>query len=980
MKPALRRALFVIGETILVLIGVVLLSGVGLYLSLPSKPFESRFGRQLAEMVLSDVFDGAPVKFERLLLQKGSITDPIHIEASAMQVYATKAPSDQELAKPVLTASDVRLDISIIDLLTGQDAISLLEVDNLVLVARRNLNGQFRFELASSTGSSAQNTPVDPLEVMDSVRTLKIDNAKLVFEDAALGTSAPMAFLNINIRRNSDFKQDLITITGEDATQKNKPVFDFVLTTTDTQDTAEIILYVHELPLERLVPWVPQFAKYIVDAQGGVSGEIRLLYNKDSGKTTDFRTSLTAAKGTVMLAQTAKKAIAFEDIVFSWTEEGGQLAGKLQNRSLLATADRVPGDHFDLNVKIPEVAAEDVAAFFPEDASGVAHEWLTTKLGEGLIKDISFTGRLQKSKKGEGWTMVNPKADFRTENMRVLYKLKMAPARQLDAIGKFENDTLVMDIKDGNVQGMNVVEGKLTFSELTKEGRGHCTGRLRLQGPLQSVLAYLDNPIIRYRERVSLDLSKADGHIAMTVVLDFPTTKAAKMADIKVNVDAVLRRASLPDIVPGVTLGGGPVAIKGNPDHVSIFGDATLNGAPASIKWDAYFNRKTAPFIQKLDLTTSITRETLEGFGVGGWGRDMKSPSKAVLHYRQPVKGAPSADLTLSGPDLSVRRADIVLSPKGQFVRGRFDGLVLGQTAGDISVSRNEAGGQNIAFSGPRFDARPALNGGEKKGKTKQPAHLSVDIKTPVLITSDNAAVHDVALAMNTNRRGDISRLNLTGTAGKGSVKVAFNEGPNGDTLNVDAGDAGKLLEAMALSDGVKGGVLQIQGRPNGNYGSMVGRARIMNFTAQDVPALGRLINALSLPGLFQLFSNQGIFFERLRADFTWTAKDSGSMLVLKDGRTAGASLGLTFKGAYNHGSKMLDLQGEVVPLSEINGIIKAIPLLGPLLSGGKNSSLVAAHYTMRGPAKDPDVSINPLSVLAPGLIRRILFEGGVEE
>jgi hypothetical protein len=58
-----------------------------------------------------------------------------------------------------------------------------------------------------------------------------------------------------------------------------------------------------------------------------------------------------------------------------------------------------------------------------------------------------------------------------------------------------------------------------------------------------------------------------------------------------------------------------------------------------------------------------------------------------------------------------------------------------------------------------------------------------------------------------------------------------------------------------------------------------------------------------------------------------------------------------------------------------VNKAIGSIPLIGDVLTGG-TGALIAATYKMKGRGgKDPEVSVNPLSVLTPGILRRILFE-----
>ena len=47
-------------------------------------------------------------------------------------------------------------------------------------------------------------------------------------------------------------------------------------------------------------------------------------------------------------------------------------------------------------------------------------------------------------------------------------------------------------------------------------------------------------------------------------------------------------------------------------------------------------------------------------------------------------------------------------------------------------------------------------------------------------------------------------------------------------------------------------------------------------------------------------------------------------------------------------------------------------PLIGTILTGGEGQGLLAANYRMSGPAADPQVSVNPLSALAPGFLRQL--------
>jgi hypothetical protein len=61
------------------------------------------------------------------------------------------------------------------------------------------------------------------------------------------------------------------------------------------------------------------------------------------------------------------------------------------------------------------------------------------------------------------------------------------------------------------------------------------------------------------------------------------------------------------------------------------------------------------------------------------------------------------------------------------------------------------------------------------------------------------------------------------------------------------------------------------------------------------------------------------------------------------------------------------------VPAYSVNRVLRAIPLLGDVLTGGEG--LFAANYRATGSLDQPDFGVNPLTALAPGLLRK-LFSG----
>jgi hypothetical protein len=57
--------------------------------------------------------------------------------------------------------------------------------------------------------------------------------------------------------------------------------------------------------------------------------------------------------------------------------------------------------------------------------------------------------------------------------------------------------------------------------------------------------------------------------------------------------------------------------------------------------------------------------------------------------------------------------------------------------------------------------------------------------------------------------------------------------------------------------------------------------------------------------------------------------------------------------------------------------VLSNIPLLGDIIASKKGEGILSATYSATGNMEQPNISTNPLSMLAPGIFRRI-FEGHI--
>jgi hypothetical protein len=183
--------------------------------------------------------------------------------------------------------------------------------------------------------------------------------------------------------------------------------------------------------------------------------------------------------------------------------------------------------------------------------------------------------------------------------------------------------------------------------------------------------------------------------------------------------------------------------------------------------------------------------------------------------------------------------------------------------------------------------------------------------------------------------------------------------------------DAGAMLKAMGLYDHMVGGRLVFDGNVDidGKGLPFTGDLTVTDFAVVQAPALARLATLATFSGMLETLSGSGIGFSRLTAKLAQTEQQ----IEIKEALAAGSSLGVTAHGKIQRKSDIADIEGTAVPAYTLNRVIGAIPLLGTIITGGQNEGVVAADFRITGPLDRPEVSVNPLSALAPGILRRIV-------
>ena len=565
--------------------------------------------------------------------------------------------------------------------------------------------------------------------------------------------------------------------------------------------------------------------------------------------------------------------------------------------------------------------------------------------------------------------------------------------------------------------------------------REDLTVDIGLTGPLRAVLTVVDLPPLGYPSKLDIDPAKTAGRVDGRLKVAFPLFDSVKLDDLEVQVSAKATGAAIEKVVAGRDASEGELAVELDTKAMTVTGNARFDGAPITLTWREVFDSKATGPGTVLEAQGGSDVRHLATFGpdflteyargpVGAKVRyasgenrqatlnveldlaqtdlrvapiNWKKPpgvaaqSRFVMHF---LEGAPTrlTDLRLDGGGLQAA-ATVQLADGGKEV-ARIDAPRVKAGGVDVAVTmtRGRDGVYAVKATGASYDVRgllgdeaafefppePARTGGTPAParKPSPPPPMTVELTVGRLLFGDDRGVADAEGRMR-REGGEWTVIGLRGqTPPKGDLAIRLDRNAAGTgALTLDASDAGAALRALDVTDRVRGGSLRVRGSASGAGPQAVieGGVVMNDYTIVDAPALARILNAMSVTGLAELLSGQGISFGNLTGSF----HKQGDGLRLWDMRTAGGALGLTLEGDIDLAKDTARLNGTIVPIYGVNRILGQIPLLGDLLSGGPGQGLFAATWTVEGPLADPAVSVNPLALLTPGFLRNLFFGGG---
>lgn len=674
----------------------------------------------------------------------------------------------------------------------------------------------------------------------------------------------------------------------------------------------------------------------------------------------------------------------------------------------------------DLTGSIAAMKAHELVRYWPLGAAEGGRNWVAANMPSGQIGPTAFAihftpGMLDAP-------ALPPEAiavKFAVNNAEVHYIKGLTNMTEVSGTAVVTGATFRADIASARIGPLTVAGARFEIPDFnTPNEIGIVTGRV--QGAMPNVLALIDMGSLKYPTRFGINSASAKGDATIDLTVKIPLEKEVSVDRIAIGVKAQVAGFGLL-LGKSTQLTDGNVAFTVDNDRLHATGTSGLGGSASrvALDWTEEFTTAKGPVTTHIALKGAVDDTARATLGMG-----LKDYIKGTIGVSGTLTGKRGA-LTQANLALDLAPAVVTLNligvnkPAGFPMAARLavnfgagsalDTIGIRLTGANTSVTANAKfdgghlaqlqapsvrfgpqndfslvwsrgnGGSDVQIRGRSLDGSRigAEGSGGDADKFDEPFRISAHLDR--LALREGVAVSNFALDM----AGVADRptsMNLSGSLSKtGALTIAIVPADGGRHLTMSAGDMGLLLQGLYGFTSMKGGKLDVaatfNGRgdqPAGGDGpDFSGKATLKDFRVLNQPFLARLFTAGSLGGLANLMQGQGVQVDSL--DVPLSSKNN--VISVHDVRATGPAIGVTADGYIDRPKNVIALKGSLVPLFGINSVLGNIPLLGTIVTSKQGEGIIGMTYSVSGNADEPTVSVNPLSALAPGILRR-LFEG----
>ncbi len=549
---------------------------------------------------------------------------------------------------------------------------------------------------------------------------------------------------------------------------------------------------------------------------------------------------------------------------------------------------------------------------------------------------------------------------------------------------------------------------------------------LKAQAPLAAVAEILTSEPVNLVEDVTVPLSRIDGKAEMELRLALPLGDTTGAIDLKMEGKARIQDGRIKDVVGPHDLSGAALTIAFTEKNVEVAGQGLLAGVLAKVagQWNIGADEANATPLRVTARLDNADRTQL--------GLDLADLLQGDVPLELTVHRQPDGNIRV-GVLADLTSAELILDelrwrkPVGRPARATFD-VAKGRQGKGLELQNFKVTADNIAVDGwveigpdnkprryyfPEFSLNVVSNlevqGAlrpdnvweiKARGKSyeasdlfrsffaiakeapppkrRNPPGLDISAHIDSVLGANDAVLRQVRFRA--KKRGDqMVMIDVQGVLDGGKPLTARMTPQPGRSriLHIDAQDAGQAFRLIGFYPNMVGGhgLLDLNLDVHGAV-ERAGTIKIRRFKVLGDPVVAEVfqnVDDAGRPAISKSLPNRRVVREQFDFDSFDAAFAVGNAQVVIENATArGPLIGASVRGKLDFKTERMQLGGTYVPLSGLNRAIGVIPVIGQILTGPRGEGVLGITYAIEGPLSNPQVIVNPLSMVAPGIIREI--------
>jgi hypothetical protein len=642
-------------------------------------------------------------------------------------------------------------------------------------------------------------------------------------------------------------------------------------------------------------------------------------------------------------------------------------------------------------------------------------EWVDGHISGGIVERVLVAGNAPLANfqaKGVPVPDEGLSVDIETSGTTLRPIPELPPIRDADLTAHITGRTATINLGRGTVEvtpgrKLNIASGVFEVPD-THPKPALARARFRIDGTVPAAAALLASDALREEVGIVLDPASSRGTVAAQVALNVSLGRNLPKTPATYTITADLTNFVAEKMMMGQKVEASSLRVSASPDGYQISGDVKINGTPATID----LSKKKGAADAELRLQATIDEAARRRLGIDfGAAVTGTIPVKVVTRASADGKDSPlsvEADLTPAKIDnllpgwvkpagkparatytlvktgQSVRFDDLTITGSGANVKGSFelDSVseivsanfpVFSLSDADKVTLKAERAGDGVlrvtmrgdVFDGTNFVKSSLAGAAPEKTKHKQ-NDLDLDIKLGTVVGHNGETLRGLDLKL-ARRGGNIRTFGMSAKIGRdtplaGDLRLRASD--NHQVIYFETDDAGALFRFTDMYPRLFGGQMWVaMDPPTQDRAPQVGTLYIRNFAVRGEPGLERVV--AGAPGQ----TPGGVQFSEAHCEFT---RIFGRMAV-REGVVRGPVVGATIEGQIDYVKDDMHLRGTFVPFYGLNNMFGQLPIVGLILGGGSNEGLLGITYEAVGPPNAPRITVNPVTAIAPGLLRKFI-------